>query len=108
MSYVEFPGIETSATGRRIELLMKSKGICVKDIQGYLGLSAPQAVYKWLRGEGLPSIDNLFALSRLLDVTVDDILVQEEPRGSSCYFATLHKQMNCQTVNYYYLHIQAA
>ena len=32
-------------------------------------------MYKWLRGDELPGIDNMLALSILLDVPINDILV---------------------------------
>ena len=34
-----------------------------------------QAIYKWLSGKSLPSIDNFVILSRLLHTTIEDILV---------------------------------
>lgn len=34
------------------------------------------AIYKWQRGESLPSVDHLFALSRLLQVSMQEILVE--------------------------------
>lgn len=42
-----------------------------------MGFSTPNAVYKWIHGETLPTIDNLLILSRLLNVTMDRIIVQE-------------------------------
>ena len=38
-------------------------------------LSCPQPIYRWLQGRTLPSIDNLYMLSRLLRLTVDDLIV---------------------------------
>ena len=80
----------------------------MKDLQSCLGLSAPQAIYRWLRGEGLPSVDNLFALSRLLNTSIDDILIEEGGSESLCILAPLSNQLNMQAINYYYLHVQAA
>ena len=69
--------IDTRATGERIGFLLMAKGYSIRDAQGYFGFSAPQAIYKWLWGKSLPSIDSLFALSRLLETPIDDILVGE-------------------------------
>ena len=44
------------------------------DIQKYLGLTCVQTVYRWLDGINIPSIDNLYALSQLFGVKVDDML----------------------------------
>ena len=39
------------------------------------GFENPQAIYKWISGKSLPSIDNFIILSRLLHTTIEDILV---------------------------------
>ena len=63
----------------------------------YFGFEEPQAIYKWQKGKSLPTVDNLYALAALLQVTVDDILVplifhilpreqQAEPRCSPPFF----------------------
>lgn len=59
----------------------------VKDIQGAMGFENPQAVYKWLSGRSLPSIDNFIILSRLLHTSIEDILVIDGDivRLWSCY-----------------------
>ena len=67
----EFAAIDLEATGRRIRRLRESRGLSV------LQISSVQAVYKWERGENLPNIDNLYALSRLFGVRIDEMLVQE-------------------------------
>ena len=49
----------------------------------FMGFESEQAVYKWQRGDSLPTVDNLYALSRLFETTVDDILrgEREEDEG---------------------------
>ena len=54
----------------------------IREMQKKLGLSCPQPIYRWLRGRTLPSIDNLYTLSRILGLTVDDLLV---PRQSQVW-----------------------
>ena len=53
---------------------MDERGLTVKDVQEYLGLACIQSVYHWLNGQSMPTIDNLYALSELFQVTVDDML----------------------------------
>lgn len=50
-----------------------------------MGLESVQAIYKWQRGDSLPTVDNLYALSALFQTSVDDILRGdlEEERPSS-------------------------
>lgn len=70
-----FPSIDMKATGQNIKELRINRGYTVKDLQAYLGLEL-QAIYKWQRGENLPSTDHLFALAKLFDVAIEDILIQ--------------------------------
>ncbi|MBR1758845.1 MAG: helix-turn-helix transcriptional regulator [Lachnospiraceae bacterium] len=69
--HVMAPCIDKESTGNRIELLMKLRGITVQDVKAYLSLGCVQSVYHWLEGRSLPSVDNLYALSELLQVPMD-------------------------------------
>lgn len=64
-------------TGQNISALRQRRGIAVRDLQEMLGIATPQAIYKWQRGETLPSIENLAALACILGVTIDEILAVE-------------------------------
>ncbi len=68
------PFIRTEETGRRLRSLLASRGLTVKDVQKYLGLSCPQSIYRWLDGKSLPSIDNLYALQGLFHMPMDQLL----------------------------------
>ena len=70
-----FPVIDMAATGRKIKALREHNGYSVQDIQEYFGFDQPQAIYRWQRGETLPSVDNLYALSSLLGEPMKNILV---------------------------------
>ena len=70
-----FPCIDMRATCANIKNIRVAHGLTVKDLQDYFGFEQPQAIYKWQWGECLPSIDNLYALSRLFKVPIDKILV---------------------------------
>ena len=70
------------ATGKRIASLMQSQNLCVRDLQEFFGFNAPRAIYKWLRGECLPSIDNCIILSTLLDVSIDYLLTGKHHESS--------------------------
>ena len=63
-------------TGRNIARLRKINDLTIKDIQDAMGFNTPQAIYKWMRGEAIPSIDNLVVLSELFDTAIDEILVR--------------------------------
>ena len=57
--------IQQKATGERIRELLKKNGYTVKDIQKFMGFENPQAIYKWISGRSLPSIDNFLILSKV-------------------------------------------
>lgn len=82
MEMKHFPTINLEATGKHIAELRKEKGLSVKDLQRFFGFDAPQAIYKWQCGTTLPSVDNLLALSVLLEVSIDSILVTTQPNSA--------------------------
>ena len=75
---VKIPIIDLVATGKNIKRIREASGISVRDIQDVLGFTNPQAIYKWQKGECLPTIDNLVILASVLGVTIDEILVTDE------------------------------
>ncbi len=66
--------IDATATGRRIRELRDLNGLRITDISDALGFYEPQAVYKWMRGECLPTLRNMYRLSILFNTTIDDIV----------------------------------
>ena len=70
------PVIDPVGTGLNIKKLMKSKGLTVKDLTDMFFFSNETAVYKWLRGATIPNVENLFALSTLFGVSMNEILVK--------------------------------
>ena len=53
---------------------MDKRGITPKDIKEYLHLTSVQSVYNWCDGLNMPTIDNLYALSKLFRVPIDAII----------------------------------
>ena len=72
-----YPVIDMRATGTHIKELMDTREVTVQDVQEAMGLASPQAVYRWLCGSNLPSVDNLFALSRYLNEQMEDVIVEK-------------------------------
>ena len=62
---MEYAVLNEKKTGARIKELRKMLHLTVKDVSTYMGFESAQAVYKWQRGESLPTIDNLYALGKL-------------------------------------------
>lgn len=67
--------IQQMETGKQIKKLLTENGYTVRDIQKACGFENPQAIYKWISGRSLPSLDNFIILSRLLHTSIEDILV---------------------------------
>lgn len=66
--------IDSVETGRRIKKKLDENGYTVRDVQDVMGFNHSAAVYKWLSGKTVPSIDSLIILSRMLHTSIDDLL----------------------------------
>ena len=80
---MDYPLINLEATGQRIKELRQQKCLRVEDVRDFMGFESGQAVYKWQRGESLPTVENLYALSSLFGTTIDDILRGDKEEGES-------------------------
>lgn len=100
-----FPTINVKETGLNLHRIMDKRGIAPKDIKKYLNLGTVQSVYNWCNGLNMPTIDNLYALSQLLQVPIDEIIcgnrkaiipepivIIENPRTRRLY--TYYRQLN--------------
>lgn len=63
-----------------------------REIQGAFGFENPQAIYKWIAGKSLPSLDNFIILSRLLHTSIENILVIDG--GIPHLWASLNRRFN--------------
>ena len=69
------PIIDMVATGMNITRLRINAGLTVRDLQNIFGFSTPQAIYKWQRGDAMPTLDNMVVLAAVFGVAIDDIIV---------------------------------
>lgn len=78
-----YPTIDKEKTAKRIKYQMDLHKLRPTDIQEYLGLTCVQTVYRWLDGTNIPSVDHLYALSQIFQISVDDMLAgtREIPVG---------------------------
>lgn len=96
-----YPEIDLKRTGLKLRIMMREAGYGVKDIQAYLRLSCPQSIYKWLHGKALPSVLNLAALSRLLGIHMEEMLVcQKQSIFSGVRYVTRNEKLRC-LLSYY-------
>ena len=75
MGLKAYPVIDLAATGDNIRRLRMARGLTVRDLQSYFGFAEPRAIYKWQKGETLPTVDNLYALGALFEVPLEQILI---------------------------------
>ena len=61
-------------TGQNINRMRIGAGMTVRDMQEVFGFTTPQAIYKWIHGTAMPTIDNMVILAAMFDVTVDEII----------------------------------
>ncbi len=78
---MEYPVLDVKATGARIRELRRANHLKVEEVARFMGFESAQAVYKWQRGESLPTVDNLVALSRLCAIPMDEILREKKERA---------------------------
>ena len=95
--------IDIKKTGHKIKEMCKVRNISVKDIQEKLLVGSFQAVYAWFSGKSLPSLDNLYRLSRLLNLPMDSLIVgqQEEYHEISYAGVTFDNKVPDRILLYY-------
>ena len=81
--------IDQLRTGKKLKTLIESAGYDVKYIQTYLQLSCPQSIYRWYKGKALPSLEHLSALSKLLHVHMEELLVFQGERLLPSIFSVI-------------------
>lgn len=74
---LRFPLIDAERTGKHVFRLLESHGYNPKETAEILGFQNTQTVYNWKYGTRMPSIDNLDRLSRLLNISINDLLVHD-------------------------------
>ena len=69
------PEIDVKATGLNICSRLKEHEILKSELRLYLGYTSAEAIYRWSEGKNLPTLQNLYAISRILGVSINDLLV---------------------------------
>ena len=70
---MDYPSIDLEATGKNLKAIMKARGVTVKDIMNVCHVTN-QSVYRWLDGQTLPKIDNLYVIAKYLGVRMEQII----------------------------------
>ena len=98
-----FPIIDRKRTGIRLRRIMDERGLSVKDVRQYLELGSVQSVYHWLNGLSMPTIDNLYALSELFQMPIDDLVC-----GNRDNVFAYKSASQCERISAYYERLNKA
>lgn len=72
-------GIDVDATSERISNLINASGLDDKTISEQIRVT-PQAVNRWRNKASLATVDNLYALSGILGIAMDNFFVAREKK----------------------------
>lgn len=75
-------GIDIAATARTIEELLNARSMSDKELSELMNVSV-QAVNKWRHGKSFPDIENLYILSQILNVTIDELIIPVTVHGAA-------------------------
>ena len=70
-----WPEIDVKATGLNICSRLEAHEILKSELRLYLGYTSAEAIYRWPEGKNLPTLQNLYAISKILGVSINDLLV---------------------------------
>lgn len=70
--------LDRNKTGERLRKLIVSSSYTYDDIANVLNLQSSRVIYDWVNGFKFPKIDHLIVLSKILEVSIEDILVLNE------------------------------
>ena len=74
-----YNGLDVTATCKCIGYLIDKSELNDKELAEKMNISV-QAINKWRHGHSIPDIENLYILSMILEVSVDDFLVPKDLR----------------------------
>ncbi len=105
---MKYPNIDILQTGLRLKHCIKQSGYTVRQIQEHLHLSCPQPIYRWFKGQTLPSIDHFYALSKLLHIPMDELIVEQKQEPSWHFVINTIETVNQRFLMYYNMLREAA
>jgi transcriptional regulator with XRE-family HTH domain len=69
--------IDTTATSKRIRLLMNEIGLTTLNAKCFYDISSSQTFYRWLSGAALPTVEHLVILAAVLGTPMEEIIVAD-------------------------------
>lgn len=66
--------VNNKESGKKIKLQLVKRGVQAKDLAKRLGYSDSSTVNRWIRGETIPSYENLVNIAIILKCSVKDLV----------------------------------
>jgi len=92
----EYPQINMKLTGDKLRCVCREHHVSVRDIQKALHISSNQAIYDWFNGKTMPSLNNFYALSKLLKVPMEELLICEKMENLVSVVDVMHINGYCR------------
>jgi transcriptional regulator with XRE-family HTH domain len=70
--------LDIKLSGQKIHAAIIESGYSVRDIQKMLSLACPNSIYRWINGYTLPSVENLYRLSLILNTTMENLIAFQQ------------------------------
>jgi transcriptional regulator with XRE-family HTH domain len=70
--------VNVQKTGNSIKSMMTKRGMTADDLKKALGYADRSTLYRWFRGEAMPSYENLVNLAIVFKCKIRDIVVYED------------------------------
>ncbi len=76
-----YPHIDTVRSGRLLKERILKGGYTIDEMRQELYMESVQALYKWFRGEVLPTVDHYCILSEILHCDIRDLIIMKGEDG---------------------------
>lgn len=70
--------IDTKQTGSRIKEMCKERNVAPNELKERMQFTSVTPIYKWWEGKSVPSLDNLVILAKVLETSIESLLVTYE------------------------------
>ena len=67
--------INIRETGHHLKMLCEQNNVTAALIQNIFQFKSPQTIYRWFRGETLPSVEYLLILAELFNQPLEELLI---------------------------------
>ena len=81
--------IDVQKTGKHLRELCGQHHISVSELQKLLHLKCPQSIYRWFKGETLPTVDHLVVLAYRMKLPVEELIILKDETATEEHIADI-------------------